>query len=84
MRINRNLNQVGAAEKAGVSEKALRNLENGRGSTVETLLRVLKALDCLQGIDMLVPEVGVNPLELLRHSTPPRRVRRSTKNPAGE
>lgn len=66
LRLNRNLDQRTTAEKAGISEKALRNLESGRGSTVETLLRVLKALDHLQGLDMLAPEISINPLDLLR------------------
>ena len=79
LRLNRNLDQRTTAEKAGISEKALRNLEAGRGSTVETLLRVLKALDYLQGLDMLAPEVSVNPLELLRQPKPPQRVRRPRK-----
>lgn len=76
LRLNRNLDQLTTAEKAGISEKALRNLEAGRGSTVETLLRVLKALDSLQGIDLLAPEATVNPLDLLRQSKPPQRARR--------
>jgi transcriptional regulator with XRE-family HTH domain len=79
LRLNRNLDQLTTAEKAGVSEKALRNLEAGRGSTVETLLRVLKALDYLQGLDLLVPEASINPLLLLRQSKTPRRVRRPRK-----
>lgn len=66
LRLNRNLDQRTTAEKAGISEKSLRNLESGRGSTVETLLRVLKALDHLQGLDMLAPEISINPLDLLR------------------
>ncbi len=49
LRLSRNLDQRTTAEKAGLSEKALRNIEAGRNSTVETLLRVLKALDSLQG-----------------------------------
>lgn len=76
LRLNRNLDQRTTAEKAGISEKALRNLESGRGSTVETLLRVLKALDHLQGLDMLAPEISVNPLDLLRQSKAPQRARR--------
>ena len=76
LRLSRNLDQRTTAEKAGISEKALRNLETGRGSTVETLLRVLKALDSLQGIDLLAPETSVNPLDLLRQSKPPQRARR--------
>jgi transcriptional regulator with XRE-family HTH domain len=79
IRLNRNLDQRTTAEKAGISEKALRNLETGRGSTVETLMRVLKALEYLQGIDMLAPEISVNPLDLLRQSKAPQRVRRNIK-----
>jgi transcriptional regulator with XRE-family HTH domain len=71
LRRTRGLDQRATAERAGISEKALRNLEGGHGSTVETLLRTLKALDALDGLEMLVPEATVNPLALL-----PRRVRR--------
>ncbi len=79
LRLNRNLDQRTTAEKAGVSEKALRNLETGRGSTVETLLRVLKALERLQGLEMLAPEVSVNPLDLLRQPKAAQRARRAAK-----
>jgi transcriptional regulator with XRE-family HTH domain len=76
LRLMRNLDQRATAGKAGVSERALRNLEAGHGSTVETLLRILKALDYVQGIEMLAPEVTVNPLALLRNPKPQQRVRR--------
>src|SRR5450755_4673301 len=79
LRLSRNMDQLTTAHKAGISEKALRNLEAGRGSTVETLLRTLKALDSLQGIEMLAPEVTVDPLALLHTSKPPQRVRRPRK-----
>ena len=79
LRLARNADQRATADKAGISEKALRNLEAGRGSTVETLLRTLKALDALQGIEMLAPEVTVDPLAILRSSRPPQRVRRPRK-----
>jgi transcriptional regulator with XRE-family HTH domain len=79
LRIAKNLNQITTAEKAGISEKALRNLEAGRGSSIETLVRVLKALDSLDGLRSLVPKPSVSPLALLRHSkTARRRVRRSS------
>jgi transcriptional regulator with XRE-family HTH domain len=76
LRLARNIDQRATAEKAGVSEKALRNLEAGRGSTVGTLLRTLKALDHLQGMEMLAPEVTVDPIALLHRLKPPQRVRR--------
>ncbi len=77
LRLWRNVDQRATAEKAGVSEKALRNLESGRGSTVETLLRTLKALDYLQGIETLAPEVTVDPIALLHRLKPQQRVRRA-------
>ena len=79
LRLSQNLDQRTTAEKAGISEKSLRNLEAGRGSTVETLLRTLKALDSLDGIRALVPEVQVCPLALLQNPKTRRRARRSRK-----
>jgi DNA-binding XRE family transcriptional regulator len=79
LRLSKNLDQRFTAEKAGISERALKNLEAGRGSSTETLLRVLKALDSLDGIDMLVPAPTVNPLTLLRNAKVRRRVRRPRK-----
>jgi transcriptional regulator with XRE-family HTH domain len=76
LRLSRNIDQRATADKAGISEKALRNLESGHGSTVETFLRTLKALDFLEGIEMLAPEPSVDPLAMLRTSKPPQRVRR--------
>ena len=75
LRLSRDLDQRTTAERAGISEKALRNLEAGRGSTVETLLRVLKTLDSLEGIEMLAPKPSVNPLALLRSTKVRKRVR---------
>ena len=85
LRISKNLDQVTTAEKAGVSARALRNLEAGRGSSVETLIRVLKALDSLDGLRLLAPKPSVSPLALLRHSGKVRRrVRRSGVNKADQ
>lgn len=76
LRLARNVDQRATAAKAGISEKALRNLESGHGSTVETLLRSLKALGYVQGIEMLAPEATVDPLALLHTAKPQQRVRR--------
>lgn len=77
LRLQRNLDQRTTAEKAGIAEKSLRNLEAGRGSSVETLMRTLKALDFLEGIELLAPKPSVNPLALLRTAKPRVRVRHS-------
>lgn len=80
LRLAKNLDQRTTAEKAGISERTLRNLEAGRGSSVESLLRVLKALDSLQGIEMLAPKPSINPLALLRSTKVRQRVRHSRKD----
>lgn len=79
LRLRRNLDQIQTAEKAGISEKALRNLESGRGSNVGTLLRVLKALDALDSLDALAPMPSVSPLALLKNSDGPKRASRPRK-----
>jgi transcriptional regulator with XRE-family HTH domain len=75
LRLSRNIDQRAAAAKAGITRATLQNLEAGRGSSVQTLLRTLKALDYLEGIEMLAPQPTVNPLALLKTKSPPRRVR---------
>jgi len=76
LRLSRNLDQRTVADKAGISLRALSKLENGQGSTLETFLRTLRALDYVKGIEMLAPEPTVSPLALLKNPRPPQRVRR--------
>ena len=77
LRLSRNLDQRTVAEKAGIARAALQNLEAGRGSSIQTLVRTLKALNFLEGIEILAPEPTVNPLALLKTRKPPQRARRS-------
>jgi transcriptional regulator with XRE-family HTH domain len=79
LRLSRNLDQRTVADKAGITRAALQNLEAGRGSSLQTLLRTLKSLNYLEGIEILAPEPTVNPLALLRTSKPPQRVRGSRR-----
>jgi transcriptional regulator with XRE-family HTH domain len=80
LRLFRNLDQRTVADKAGISLRALSKLENGQGSTLETFLRTLRALDYVKGIEMLAPQPTVSPLALLHNSRPPQRVRRPRKH----
>lgn len=76
LRLSRNLDQRTVAEKGGIARAALQNLEPGRGSSVQTLVRTLKALNFLEGIEIFAPEPTVNPLVLLKTRKPPQRARR--------
>ena len=79
LRVSQNRNQEFVAEKAGISEKSLRNLETGRGSTVETLIRTLKALNSLRGLELLAPEPEIDPIAIvaqMKKQAPRQRARR--------
>lgn len=66
LRLRRNLDQQGVAEQAGVGLSALKNLESGKGATLKTLIRVLRALDRINWLDTLAPAVSISPLQMLK------------------
>lgn len=64
VRLNKNLDQKTLAARSGVSVRALRNLEGGAGTTVKTLLSVVRALGRETWLDTVAPVATVNPLTL--------------------
>jgi transcriptional regulator with XRE-family HTH domain len=67
-RIARNFEQAQVAEEANVSLGALSNLERGKGSTLKTLVAVVRALDLTVWLESLAPPVHVSPMQMLRSS----------------
>jgi DNA-binding XRE family transcriptional regulator len=65
-RLNVNLAQAEVARKAGVSRRALQNLESGRVCTLSLLIRVLRAMDKLSQLDAFLPEPGLSPIQLAK------------------
>ena len=63
------LTQRTLADKAGVSRRALIELEAGTGSTLQTLARVLKAMDLGGNLPMVVPVPRVSPMSMLRRTS---------------
>jgi len=66
LRLRGNLEQLVLAEQAGVGLSALKNLESGKGATVKTLIRVLRALDRTGWLETLAPAVSISPLQMLK------------------
>ena len=81
VRIAQNLDQAQLAELADVSVGAISNLERGKGSSLRTLIGVLRALGRTDWIESLAPSVGVSPMQLLRskQKTPRPRARAGRK-----
>src|SRR5579862_4857157 len=77
LRLLRNIDQRTLAAHAGVSLNALKHLESGKGARVNSLVKVLRALDRTDWLESLAPTVSISPMQMLKHSRrEPKRVRR--------
>jgi transcriptional regulator with XRE-family HTH domain len=79
LRIRKNLDQVTLAEQAGIALNAVKNLENGKGATLSSLLNVLKALDRIEWLSTLSPAVSISPIQALNSKSKRSRVGRPRK-----
>jgi transcriptional regulator with XRE-family HTH domain len=81
VRLRLELDQRQLAARAGVGLNAVKNLESGKGATVRSLVRVLRALDRTDWISALAPQVTVSPLQVLRARRPRQRAARKRPRP---
>lgn len=81
LRISRSLDQAQLAERAGVSLGSVKNLEQGKGSALKTVIRVARALDRAEWLADFAPPVPISPIDVLRSSRrePRRRVYRARR-----
>ncbi len=82
-RIAANLDQATVAELADLSIGAVKNLEGGKGSSLKSLIRVLRVLDRTDWLDALAPPITISPLHMLaaKRSAPGPRRRVSPRQP---
>lgn len=65
-RLNRNLSQKEVAKRAGIGLASVARLEDGKGSTLANLIRVLTALDVLESLDTFLPMPAISPIQLAK------------------
>jgi transcriptional regulator with XRE-family HTH domain len=82
LRISHGLDQRQLAELAGASLGSVKNLEQGRGSTLKTVVRVARALDREDWLAGFAPRVSVSPIDVLRSSR--REPRQRVYRPRGD
>jgi putative transcriptional regulator len=80
-RLNRNESQQELASRAGIGKATLQRLEEGRSGTMVSFLRVLRALELTDGLEILLPKAEAGPLEQAGVA-PHRRVRARGKRAA--
>jgi transcriptional regulator with XRE-family HTH domain len=64
-RIEASLTQAELAEQAGIGKRTLERLEAGHGVELGTLVRVLRVLHLVEGLDSLIPELPPSPIAQL-------------------
>lgn len=65
-RLDLQLTQAMAAEQAGVSKRTLERMEAGATVQLSSFIRILRALDLMDGLERLIPQAGPRPLDLLK------------------
>jgi transcriptional regulator with XRE-family HTH domain len=73
LRLRRNIDQRQLAEQAGVALNAVKNLENGRGATMTSLVKVLRSLGRADWLETLAPAVTISPMQMLKAKQPRQR-----------
>lgn len=75
IRISRSITQEELAHNAGLSFSTVVRVENGEGSNIENLMKILRVLNLVQNFDLLVPEQQPRPEDILKNK--PKRQRAS-------
>jgi len=61
-RINAGLTQAVLAREAGLAKRTVERIEQGRAAELGTLIRLLRVLNLMGGVESLVPESPPSPL----------------------
>lgn len=80
-RLQRNQTQADLALDAGVSKRTLERIEAGHSAQVSSIIRILRALDRVDGLEQLIPEPGPSPMQALKHGN---RTRQRASTPSAE
>jgi transcriptional regulator with XRE-family HTH domain len=82
LRIAEDLSQEDLAGRADISLGAVKNLEGGKGSTLRTVIRVVRVLDRTDWLEALAPPITISPLQVAAaraKAQPRRRVSRRSR-----
>jgi transcriptional regulator with XRE-family HTH domain len=67
IRLSRNISQAELAEQAGVSRSTMTRIARGESISLDSFIRVIKALGLTEHLANLLPDPDIRPLELLEH-----------------
>jgi transcriptional regulator with XRE-family HTH domain len=63
LRLAQNINQQQLSFESGVPLRTLSRLENGHAVSMDVLIKVLRALNLLERLELLVPTAEISPMQ---------------------
>jgi transcriptional regulator with XRE-family HTH domain len=84
LRLRAGCRQITLAERAGIGLTAVKNLESGKGASIKTLIKALRALDRADWLASLAPPVSISPLQMLAARPARQRASRPRRRDPGE
>jgi transcriptional regulator with XRE-family HTH domain len=81
LRLNANLSQARLAEEAGVARRTITRLEHGEGISLDTLVRIMRALGIADRLETLLPDPAVQPIDRVRLKGKQRQRARARRGP---
>ena len=70
VRLMKNISQANLAEEAGVSRRTISRMENGKGVSLDTFIRVMIALGLTDQLNALIPPSDIRPVERVGRKAP--------------
>ena len=67
IRLSKNISQAQLAKQAGVSRSTMTRIADGKSISLDSFVRVIKALGLADHVSALLPDPTVRPVELVKH-----------------
>lgn len=67
IRLSKNISQAELARQAGVSRSTMTRIADGRSISLDSFIRVIKALGLADHLARILPDPTVRPVELVTH-----------------
>ena len=70
VRLMKNISQANLAKEAGISRRTVSRMENGKGVSLDTFIRVMQALNLTNELMALIPSSDIRPIERVSRKGP--------------
>jgi transcriptional regulator with XRE-family HTH domain len=84
VRLRQNISQQTLADQAGVALTSVKNLEAGKGTTITSFIKVIRALRKEDWLTTFAPESSISPIQILKMKRPRQRASKTSINKRGK